>query len=306
MSNPSFFPAPDRCTLCPRRCMARRAQGQAGFCGAAGVLKAARATLHFWEEPCISGQRGSGTVFFSGCTLKCCYCQNYPISAEVQGKELSVDRLAAIFLELQQKGAHNINLVTPGQWRPWITAALDKARAEGLTLPIVCNTGSYETLESIAAWQGYVDIWLADLKYVSPAVSAELSAAPDYFAVAKAAIEAMMAQTGRPVLDAEGILRRGVILRHLALPGHTEDSFAVLDQMAAWNDADPGCFIPSLMSQYTPFYHAADHGIGRRITTYEYRRVVNYAMDKGLSAGYMQQKSSAKEEYTPLFDLTGL
>jgi len=137
-------------------------------------------------------------------------------------------------------------------------------------------------------------------------VSAELSAAPDYFAVAKAAIEAMMAQTGRPVLDAEGILRRGVILRHLALPGHTEDSFAVLDQMAAWNDADPGCFIPSLMSQYTPFYHAADHGIGRRITTYEYRRVVNYAMDKGLSAGYMQQKSSAKEEYTPLFDLTGL
>ena len=245
-------------------------------------------------------------MFFSGCTLKCCYCQNYPISAEVQGKELSVDRLAAIFLELQQKGDHNINLVTPGQWRPWITAALDKARAEGLTLPIVCNTGSYETLESIAAWQGYVDIWLADLKYVSPAVSAELSAAPDYFAVAKAAIEAMMAQTGRPVLDAEGILRRGVILRHLALPGHTEDSFAVLDQMAAWNDADPGCFIPSLMSQYTPFYHAADHGIGRRITTYEYRRVVNYAMDKGLSAGYMQQKSSAKEEYTPLFDLTGL
>ena len=116
MSNPSFFPAPDRCTLCPRRCMARRAQGQAGFCGAAGVLKAARAALHFWEEPCISGQRGSGTVFFSGCTLKCCYCQNYPISAEVQGKELSVDRLAAIFLELQQKGAHNINLVTPGQW----------------------------------------------------------------------------------------------------------------------------------------------------------------------------------------------
>lgn len=306
MSNPPFSPAPDRCTLCPRRCLARRAQGQAGFCGVGGQLKAARAALHFWEEPCISGQRGSGTVFFSGCTLKCCYCQNYPISAQGQGKELSIDRLAEIFLELQQKGAHNINLVTPGQWRPWITAALDKARAGGLVLPIVCNTGSYETLESIEAWRGYVDIWLADLKYVSPAISAELSAAPDYFAVARPAIEAMMAQAGRPVLDPEGILRRGVILRHLALPGHLEDSFAVLDQMAAWNEADPGCFIPSLMSQYTPFYQAAEHGIGRRITTYEYRRVVNYAMDKGLSAGYMQQKSSAKEEYTPLFDLTGL
>lgn len=306
MSNPPFSPAPDRCTLCPRRCLARRAQGQAGFCGAGGQLKAARAALHFWEEPCISGQRGSGTVFFSGCTLKCCYCQNYPISAQSQGKELSIDRLAEIFLELQQKGAHNINLVTPGQWRPWITAALDKARAGGLVLPIVCNTSSYETLESIEAWRGYVDIWLADLKYVSPAVSAELSAAPDYFAVARPAIEAMMAQAGPPVLDPEGILRRGVILRHLALPGHLEDSFAVLDQMAAWNEADPGCFIPSLMSQYTPFYQAAEHGIGRRITTYEYRRVVNYAMDKGLSAGYMQQKSSAKEEYTPLFDLTGL
>lgn len=156
------------------------------------------------------------------------------------------------------------------------------------------------------AWRGYIDIWLADLKYVSPALSAELSAAPDYFAQAKPAIEAMMAQAGHPVFDADGILQRGVILRHLALPGHVDDSFAVLDQMAAWNDADPGCFLPSVMSQYTPFYKAAEHGIGRRITTYEYHRVVNHAMDKGLVQGYMQQKSSAKEEYTPSFDLTGV
>ena len=303
---PTSFDIPSRCALCPRRCGADRAAGQAGYCGAAGTLKVARAALHFWEEPCISGTRGSGTVFFSGCALKCCYCQNYPISAEHFGREITVERLAEIFLELQGQGAHNINLVTPGQWQPWIIAALDKARADGLRLPIVCNTGGYETAESVARWQGYIDIWLADLKYVSPALSAQLSAAPDYFAVARTAIEAMMAQAGRPVCDAEGMMRRGVILRHLALPGHIDDSFAVLDQMAAWNDADPGCFVPSLMSQYTPFYRAAEAGIGRRITTYEYRRVVNYAVDKGLAAGYMQQRSSAKEEYTPAFDLSGV
>ena len=303
---PTSFDIPSRCALCPRRCGADRAAGQAGCCGAAGTLKVARAALHFWEEPCISGTRGSGTVFFSGCALKCCYCQNYPVSAEHFGREITVERLAEIFLELQGQGAHNINLVTPGQWQPWIIAALDKARADGLRLPIVCNTGGYETAESVARWQGYIDIWLADLKYVSPALSAQLSAAPDYFAVARTAIEAMMAQAGRPVCDAEGMMRRGVILRHLALPGHIDDSFAVLDQMAAWNDADPGCFVPSLMSQYTPFYKAKEAGIGRRITTYEYRRVVNYAVDKGLAAGYMQQRSSAKEEYTPAFDLSGV
>ena len=228
------------------------------------------------------------------------------ISAEGLGREITVEHLAEIFLNLQSQGAHNINLVTPGQWQPWIIAALDLARAKGLHLPIVCNTGGYETVESVEAWRGYIDIWLADLKYVSSALSAELSAAPDYFAQAKPAIEAMMAQAGHPAFDAEGILQKGVILRHLALPGHIDDSFAVLDQMAAWNDADPGCFIPSVMSQYTPFYKAAEHGIGRRITTYEYRQVVNYAMDKGLAQGYMQQKSSAKEEYTPSFDLTGV
>lgn len=297
---------PVSCTLCPRRCGADRAAGQTGFCGAGGTLKAARAALHFWEEPCISGTRGSGTVFFSGCTLKCCFCQNYPISAEGLGKEITIEHLAEIFLGLQEQGAHNINLVTPGQWRPWIIAALDIARTEGLRLPIVCNTGGYETVESVDAWRSYIDIWLADLKYVSSSLSAELSSAPDYFAQARPAIEAMMAQAGHPVFDSEGILQKGVILRHLALPGHIDDSFAVLDRMAAWNEADPGCFIPSVMSQYTPFYKAAEHGIGRRITTYEYRRVVNYAMDLGLTAGYMQQKSSAREEYTPSFDLTGI
>ena len=162
---------PEACTLCPRQCKADRAAGQTGFCGAGRTLKAARAALHFWEEPCISGTRGSGTVFFSGCTLKCCFCQNYPISAEGLGREITVERLAEIFLDLQAQGAHNINLVTPGQWRPWIIAALDLARAQGLHLPIVCNTGGYETVESVHAWRGFIDIWLADLKYVFSSLS---------------------------------------------------------------------------------------------------------------------------------------
>ena len=211
-----------------------------------------------------------------------------------------------MMLELESQGAANINLVTALHFAPTVREAVLRARDMGMSLPVVCNTGGYETVESVRAWKGYIDIWLADLKYVSSSLSADLSAAPDYFAMAKPAIEEMMAQAGHPVFDADGILQRGVILRHLALPGHIDDSFAVLDQMAAWNDADPGCFLPSVMSQYTPFYRAAEHGIGRRITTYEYRRVVNRAMDLGLTDGYMQQKSSAREEYTPSFDLTGI
>ena len=181
------------CMLCPRKCGVDRSTSL-GFCGVPERPRAARAALHAWEEPCISGTRGSGTVFFSGCTLKCCFCQNYPTSAEGLGKEITIEHLAEIFLDLQKQGAHNINLVTPGQWRPWIIAALDIARAEGLRLPIVCNTGGYETVESVEAWRGYIDIWLADLKYVSSSLSAELSSAPDYFAQARPAIEAMMAQ----------------------------------------------------------------------------------------------------------------
>ena len=177
-----FSPA---CHLCPRRCGAARDEGARGVCGANDTLRVARAALHMWEEPPISGEAGSGTIFFSGCSLKCIYCQNHEISTGNFGLEISPERLVEIMLELQDQGANNINLVTPGQWRPWITAALDLARAHGLHLPIVCNTGGYETVENVEAWRGYIDIWLADLKYVSSALSAELSSAPDYFAQAK-------------------------------------------------------------------------------------------------------------------------
>ena len=294
---------PTQCTLCPRLCKADRTR-QTGFCGAGNTLKIARAALHLWEEPCISGTRGSGTVFFSGCALKCCYCQNWHISAHAWGKEITTERLAEIFMELQQKGAHNINLVTATQWLPWILDALDMARAAGCTLPVVYNTGGYETVETVKMLAPYVDVWLADVKYVSPELSAEYSAAKDYFEVCSVAIRQMIEQTGAPVFDENGLLKRGVILRHLALPGALQDTKDVLHWMAA---LPKGSFIPSLMSQYTPFYKAKEHKhLSRRISTWEYRQVVDTAIDLGLTEGYMQEKSSAKEEYTPPFDLEGV
>ncbi len=295
---------PAQCNLCPRRCGANRASGAHGPCGGGPQVRAARAALHAWEEPCISGTRGSGTVFFSGCPLGCCYCQNYRISAENFGKPLSVPQLAAIFLRLQAQGAHNINLVTATHYAPWVTAALDEARAQGLRLPVVYNTGGYETEQTVRALAPYVDIWLTDMKYVSSALSGEYSAAPDYFAVAAPALRQMLAQAGPPVFGADGLLQRGVIVRHLALPGALHDSLAVLRFLAGLG---PQNFLFSAMSQYTPFYRAAQHkALSRRISTYEYRTVVNEAVRLGLTNGYMQEKSSAKEEYTPPFDLEGV
>ena len=294
---------PTRCRLCPRRCGADRTQSP-GRCGAGGVLKVARAALHLWEEPCLCGEKGSGTVFFTGCPLACCYCQNYPVSQQGAGKEIDEKRLAEIFLALQAKGAANLNLVTATQWLPWVAAALDTARARGLSLPVVWNTSGYETVQTVRALARYVDIWLCDVKSVSPALAAEYSGAADYFEVCRAAVGQMLAQTGAPVFGGGGLLQKGVILRHLALPGARKDSFAVLDYLAS---LPKGGFLVSLMSQYTPFYRAAEHRpLGRRISSWEYRQVVNRAVDLGLTRGYMQQKSSAKEEYTPPFDLEGV
>ena len=301
---------PHHCRLCPRACGADRAAGQTGYCGADDRLMVARAALHHWEEPCLSGApddtRGSGTVFFSGCALRCCYCQNYPISQEGVGKAITVERLAEIFLRLQRDGARNINLVTATQYLPQVRRALDLARADGLTLPIVYNTGGYETVAAVKALAGYVDIWLTDFKYADPALADRLSAAPDYPAVAEAALRQMLLQTGAPVYDKEGFLQRGVIVRHLALPGCVQDSRAVLATLAHLQQETGIPFVPSLMSQFTPFYKAAERGLGRRITTYEYRQVIDEAIRLGLTDGYMQEKSSAREEYTPPFDLEGV
>lgn len=301
---------PHHCTLCPRACGADRAAGQTGYCGADDRLLVARAALHHWEEPCLSGApedaRGSGTVFFSGCALRCCYCQNYPISQEGVGKAISAERLAEIFLRLQQDGARNLNLVTASQYLPWVREALRTAKAAGLTLPVVYNTGGYETVAAVKALDGYVDIWLTDFKYASPELAARFSAAPDYPCVAEAALRQMLLQTGVPVYDKEGFLQRGVIVRHLALPGCVADSRAVLQTLARVRAETGVSFVPSLMSQFTPFYKAAENGLGRRITTYEYRQVIDEAIRLGLTEGYMQEKSSAREEYTPPFDLEGV
>lgn len=301
---------PHHCTLCPRACGADRAAGQAGFCGAADTLLVARAALHHWEEPCLSGDpqapTGSGTVFFTHCALRCCFCQNHPISQQGLGKAVSTGRLAQIFLELQAAGANNLNLVTATQWLPWVLPALDQARAAGLALPVVYNTGGYETVQTVRRLEHHVDIWLADYKYASPALAQELSGAADYPAVCEAALRQMLAQAGPPVYGPAGFLRRGVIVRVLVLPGHAQDAIQVLQRLAALRRQAGVPFLLSLMSQFTPFYQAAAHGLGRRITTYEYRKVTDAAWALGLTDGYMQEKSSAREEYTPPFDLEGV
>lgn len=295
------------CNLCPRRCGADRTKST-GFCQCNDSPKAARAALHHWEEPCISGSRGSGTVFFSGCTLRCCFCQNAGISQEGIGKEITVARLADIFLSLQDQGAHNINLVTATQYLPSILPALDLIRHR-LTIPVVYNCGGYERAEIVGALKDYIDIWLPDLKYYSSQLSASYSQVANYFSVASDAVCRMIEQTGAPRLMADSsgtpLMKSGVIIRHMILPGARADSIKLLHWI---KDTLPeGGYYLSLLSQYTPFYHGKDYPeLNRRITSYEYEKVVETAIELGLTQGYMQKKSSAKEEYTPAFNLEGI
>ncbi len=301
---------PTACTLCPRACGADRAAGQTGYCGAGDTLLAARAALHHWEEPCLAGDPetgpGSGTVFFSHCALRCGYCQNWPISQGGVGRPVSTERLAEIFLGLQEKGAKNLDLVTATQWLPWVLPALDAARARGLALPVVYNTGGYETVGTVQRLAPYVDVWLTDWKYADPALAERLSAAADYPAVCEAALRQMLIQTGAPVYDADGFLQKGVLVRVLVLPGHADDAVAVLERLAALRRQTGVPLLLSLMRQFTPFYRAAELGLGRRVTSYEYRKAVDAAVRLGLCDGYTQEKSSAREEYTPPFDFEGL
>lgn len=287
------------CTLCPRMCGVDRSLST-GFCGMTDRLKAARAELHFWEEPCISGSRGSGAVFFSGCVMRCVYCQNHNISAGGYGAEISVERLAEIFLELQEKGAHNINLVSPTQFVPQIITALEIVKGK-LKLPVVYNSGGYERVETLKTLEGYVDIYLPDVKYYSEE-AARLSGAPNYFETAMAAVQEMVRQTGKPELS-DGLIKKGTIVRHMVLPYLYKDSVEVIRRVGA---RFGGEILFSLMSQYTPFYKAKDDPrLNRRITTFEYNKALDAVLDIGLK-GYMQEKSSAKEEYTPDFDLSGV
>ncbi len=293
----------DGCTLCPRRCGVNR-KDKTGFCGCGAEVKIARAALHLWEEPCISGTRGSGTVFFSGCPLGCVYCQNAEISREGIGRAVSVQRLAEIFLELQAQGAHNINLVTATPWVPQVCEALNSVRPE-LRIPIVYNCGGYENIDTIRALTGYVDVYLPDIKYFSAELAARYSSAPDYFEIASAAVREMIAQTGGLQYEEDGTLRRGVIVRHLVLPGTRRDSIAVLNWIA--ENLPRGGSLLSLMSQYTPTVHTKGYPeIHRRVTSLEYDSVVKEAVRLGLTEGYMQQRGSASEAYIPPFNLQGV
>lgn len=291
------------CALCPRQCGANRENGT-GFCGAGNMMKIARAALHFWEEPCISGSRGSGTVFFTGCNLRCSTCQNYPISFGGFGKALEIEEVSEVFLRLENEGAHNINLVTPTPWRALIQEALAIARRKGLRIPIIWNTGGYETIEAIESLSSDVDIWLTDLKFISSELSERIANAPGYFEKASAAVVKMVGQSGPPVFDGEGMLMRGTVIRVLVLPGSREDAKNILRWMAEHLPRDH--YLVSVMSQYTPPARAVDAPLRRRVTSFEYQDVVDTAIALGLTNGYMQNRRSASVEYTPPFDLTGV
>lgn len=288
------------CTLCPRRCGVDRTRGQLGFCKMPGQIHAARAGVHYWEEPVISGSFGSGAVFFSRCTLKCAFCQNYDISQENFGKPLTSAELRAAFERLIDEGVQNINLVTPTHFLPDILPALEPK----LPVPVVYNCGGYESVETLRQLEGKIDVYLPDFKYSDNALAKKLSSAPDYFETASAAILEMYRQVGKPVLE-DDEMKRGVLVRHLVLPGCVDNSLGVLDWVA--DHFRSGDILFSLMSQYVPMGRAVEMPpFDRRITELEYDSVLSYMMLLGIEDGYTQDFSSAERGYTPSFDLTGL
>ncbi|NLG10267.1 MAG: radical SAM protein [Coriobacteriaceae bacterium] len=288
------------CEICPRCCGANRAIGAVGYCGADDTLRVARSALHHWEEPPISGTRGSGTVFFSNCSLRCVFCQNAEISTGGLGQTITVERLAELFLELQQQGAHNINLVTPTHYQPQIIVALDLARAAGLQLPIIYNTSGYETVETIQLLTGYVDIYLTDFKYASRELAARYSKAPDYPQIAEAALQAMFEQVGEYSVDEGGMLRRGIIVRHLMMPDQRTDSQAVLDKLCA-RYGNSICY--SLMNQYTPMPDVSQFPeLCDTVDEREYSELIDYALNLGVTNSFMQEGDTVGESYIPPFD----
>ncbi|MCM1187575.1 MAG: radical SAM protein [Lachnoclostridium sp.] len=293
------------CTLCPRKCHVNRMNGQTGYCGQGAEAAAARAALHFWEEPCISGQNGSGAVFFSGCNLKCIFCQNHEIATGQTGKPLSLRRLSEIFLMLQEKGAHNINLVTATHYIPQVCTAIIQAKSQGLCIPIVYNTSGYEEVSSLKMLEGLVDIYLPDIKYYSPQLSAEYSHAPDYFEKASAALAEMVRQVGAPVFDASsGLMKRGVIVRHMILPENTKDSKKILRYLYETHKND---IYVSIMNQYTPMPQVCSIPVlNRKVTEAEYLRVLHFAEKIGITQGFYQEGGTSSESFIPEFDYEGL
>ena len=293
----------ENCRLCPRACGVNRCERN-GFCGESSVLRAARASLHMWEEPPLSGKTGSGTVFFSGCNLGCIFCQNHEIAHENKGVEISPERLAEIFLELQEKGAANVNLVTAVHFTPHIVLALDRAKAQGLSIPIVYNSSGYESVDTLKRLDGYIDVYLPDYKYRDPNLAKSFSGAYNYPKIAEKAIEEMVSQIGDCRFDENGMMERGVIVRHLVLPKHTDDSMAVL---AYLHETYGDRIYISIMSQYTPVRKYEKYPeLSRKLTTYEYEKVVKFAQRIGIKNGFLQSGEAAKESFIPSFDGIGI
>lgn len=294
----------ENCLLCPRKCGINRSTGQTGICGVSSEIKVARAALHYWEEPCISGKRGSGAVFFSGCSLHCVFCQNREISDGKEGKVISKERLSDIFIELAGKGANNINLVTPGQYIPDIVWAVNDAKSRGMKLPIIYNTSGYENVTELKLLEGIVDVYLPDFKYMDSTLSAMYSREKDYPSVAKQALSEMVRQQPEVVIDdATGLIQKGVIVRQLLLPGHVNDAKAVLKYL--YDTYRDHVYI-SMMSQFTPIALKDYPEINRTVTKREYERLVNYALEIGITNAFIQEGDVAKDSFIPAFDCEGV
>lgn len=294
----------ENCLLCPRKCGINRSSGQTGVCGVSAEIRVARAALHYWEEPCISGKKGSGAVFFSGCSLHCVFCQNREISDGKAGKVISKERLSDIFLELKAKGANNINLVTPGQYIPDIVWAVSDARRRGMKLPIVYNTSGYEDAKELKLLDGIVDVYLPDFKYMDSALSAKYSRAKDYPSVAKQALSEMVRQQPDVVIDdATGLIQKGVIVRQLLLPGHVNDAKAILKYL---HDTYQNSIYISMMSQFTPIALKDYPEINRTVTRREYERLIDYAIKIGITNAFIQEGDVAKDSFIPAFDCEGV
>lgn len=292
------------CLLCPRKCGINRSIGQTGVCGVSSEIKVARAALHYWEEPCISGKKGSGAVFFSGCSLHCVFCQNREISDGKAGKVISKERLSDIFMELAVKGANNINLVTPGQYIPDIVWAVNDAKSRGMKLPIIYNTSGYENVTELKLLEGIVDVYLPDFKYMDSTLSARYSRAKDYPSVAKQALSEMVRQQPDVVIDdATGLIQKGVIVRQLLLPGHVNDAKAVLKYL--YDTYHDHVYI-SMMSQFTPIALKDYPEINRTVTRREYERLVDYALKIGITNAFIQEGDVAKDSFIPAFDCEGV
>lgn len=292
------------CMLCPRDCHVDRTNSKKGYCGETNELVVARASLHMWEEPCISGTKGSGTVFFSGCSLGCIFCQNHNISKGKVGKTITTERLAEIFIELQNKGAHNINLVTPGHYIPHIIEAVKLSKIHGLNIPIVYNTSGYEKVETLKLLEGIVDIYLPDLKYMDENVAQKYSNCKDYFYYTSAAIKEMSRQAGEAEFNSDGMMTKGVIVRHMMLPGYLEDSKNIVKYLY---DTYGNKIYISIMNQYTPLPHVAKYPeINRKVTDEEYEKLIDYAVNIGVENGFIQEGETQLESFIPEFNEEGV